>query len=78
MSEFELPSLPPFCEGCGGEKLYAGNELEIAVCCSTCWRVLPRWLRRAYLAEAVENNPAVWETRIRHYLRWMREANVSA
>lgn len=78
MSGFELPPLPSFCEGCGEEKRWAGQELEIAACCSPSWRVLPRWLRRAYLAEAAEINPAIWETRIRHYLRWMREANASA
>jgi hypothetical protein len=69
----EVPALatgcPPLCEGCGEPKLYRGREATSLVCCSACWKKLPKWMREA----SMNGGGMLWENRIAVTLRWMRE-----
>jgi hypothetical protein len=70
-----VPSLcngcPPLCEGCGEPKLHRGKEATSLVCCSSCYRKLPAWLKDARSS----GKALMWENRMAVVLMWMRDAS---
>lgn len=59
------------CRGCGKVKTYRGRPSSSLVCCSECWRKLPKWLRDAFRNEG----GAKWENRIAATLIWSNESD---
>jgi hypothetical protein len=69
------------CGGCGNEKRHRGQAAESLVCCSECWRRLPKWARSGFMEDhrrpqgGSDVAASIWQHRLSVMLQWMRDAD---